>query len=493
MKKTQVLFLLIISLLEFGYAQTNNDFDYKYKVNISENNLRVVEVEANMTIQEPYLEMNPWGIPPEITRGWAEFIDIKSITNQEGKPINYIWNDSLKRWDLNAINNSKIKLNYIVRLEHDNYNWDNGGGIDGRPTIWNDDTMFWVTKALFIYCYGDSSPKKAKILFKIPNTWKISTPWTKLSEREFVAEDLDVLDNNLLVLGNQAEKSIEIDDMSILLVTPKNYSYRLDMLNNTMKEILPVYKNIFSELPVTKYLICVSENNIEDGEAYKNSFHQMFNNENLNQRKIVWANTFAHEMFHYWTGLISNKDFESNYWFSEGFTDYYSSLALIRSKTVSEEDYLKKLAFQFSRFHSSQVLMTKRINLLEAGKEKINNWHLIYGGGATMAFILDVEIRTRTNGEKSLDDFMKKLYFDFGKREKPFDLKDQINILNNLTNSDFNPIFMSFIQGTETVLPVIFSACEKAGIIMAQYQSEFYLTPNQNSEKISVYNSIINK
>ncbi|HMB99875.1 MAG TPA: hypothetical protein VKN14_02435, partial [Flavobacteriaceae bacterium] len=124
-------------------------------------------------------------------------------------------------------------------------------------------------------------------------------------------------------------------------------------------------------------------------------------------------------------------------------------------------------------------------------KDKINNWHLIYGGGATMAFILDVEIRSRTNGKKTLDDFMRKLYFDFGKNNKPFDINDQIQVLNHLTNSDFNPIFKKFIEGTETILPMIFSACEKADIIVAQYQSEFYLTPNQTSEKTSIFNSII--
>lgn len=32
---------------------------------------------------------------------------------------------------------------------------------------------------------------------------------------------------------------------------------------------------------------------------------------------------------------------------------------------------------------------------------------------------------------------------------------------------------------------------EKAGIIVAQFQSEFYLTPNQNSEKINMFNSLI--
>jgi predicted metalloprotease with PDZ domain len=492
MKKIQLFCLFLILANPYLYAQVNNSILTNYNLRISKNNLRLVDVEANMTIQEPYLEMNPWGIPPEIEKGWAKFVDIKSISDEADKLIEYTWNVALKRWDLKTSKNTQLKIKYQVRLEHDNYNWDAGGGIDGRPTVWNGDTLFWVTKALFVYCYGDDSPKKAKISFDVPKNWKISTAWTKVTDKEFIAENIDVLDNNLLVLGNQTEEIIKIDNMSILLVTPKNFEHQMDLLNATMKEILPVYKNVFSELPMTNYLICISENDVEDGEAYKNSFHQMFKDVNLKYRKIIWGNTFAHEMFHYWTGLIYNKDFEGNYWFSEGFTDYYSSLALIRSKIIPEQDYLKKLAFQFSRFHSSQKLMKEKLSLVKAGKDKINNWHLIYGGGATMAFILDVEIRSRTNGVKTLDDFMKKLYFDFGKKNKPFNINDQINILNNLTNSDFNPIFKKFIKGTDSILEMIFLTCEKAGIIVAQFQSEFYLTPKEGSDN-NIYNAIIKK
>ena len=493
MKTKYLLGLFLLLVIQCSYSQADDSILYNYRLKISKDNIRVVEVESEMTIQEPYLEMNRWGIPPEIEKGWAKFVDVKSILDDTGKPINYTWNDVLKRWDLKTSKNSKIKIKYHVRLEHDNYNWDAAGGIDGRPTVWNEDTLFWVTKALFIYCYGDDSPKKARISFDVPKNWKISTAWTKVADQEFVVENIDVLDNNLLVIGNQVEEIIKVDNMSIFLVTPKNFAHQMGLLNATMKEILPIYKSVFSELPKTNYLICASENEVEDGEAYNNSFHQMFKDKDLDYRKIVWANVFAHEMFHYWTGVIYNKDYEGNYWFSEGFTDYYSSLALIRSNIVSEQDYLKKLAFQFSRFHSSQRLMRNRVSLVKAGEEKINNWHLIYGGGATMAFILDVEIRSRTNGVKTLDDFMKELYFKFGKRHKPFNIKDQIDVLNNLTNSDFNPIFKKYIQGTDSILEMIFSTCEKAGIIVAQYQSEFYLTPKGDSENKNIYRTIIKK
>lgn len=490
MQKQYLLAICLLFAIFIAYSQSIDPKLSHYKLKFNEDSLRVVDIEATLYVREPFLKMNRWGIPPEIPGGWAEFVDIRSISYSNGQPIPFHWNDSSKAWDVPAAKNCVITVAYRVRLEHDNYNWDAGGGIDGRPTVWNNEVLFWVTKALFVYGQGTPAELKAEIVFELPKDWKISTPWMRTSDNGFLAESLDMLDNNLLVVGNQIEDRIQVDGMSILLVTPSSISHRMELLRNTMKAILPVYKQVFKELPGTNYLICVSKNEIEDGEAYANSFHQMFNDKNLKEREIVWANTFAHEMFHYWTGIIYNDNFEGNYWFSEGFTDYYSSLALIRSNTVSEQDYLKKLAFQFARFHSVRSLMREKVSLIQAGHHKIENWHLIYGGGATIAFVLDVEIRSITEGRKSLDDFMERLYVEFGKKGNPFTIEDQIRILNQLTNSDFGPIFKKYIQGTEPVLDLITIACEKAGLAMAQYQSEFYLTPKEESGD-SIYKELI--
>jgi len=103
---------------------------------------------------------------------------------------------------------------------------------------------------------------------------------------------------------------------------------------------------------------------------------------------------------------------------------------------------------------------------------------------------LDIEIRGITKGENSLDDFMKVLYTKYGKLGKPISLGIQIEELNHLTNADFKPFFDNYITGTEPALDVILSACEKAGLVVAQYQSEFYLKPIDSNEN-SIYKSLI--
>lgn len=80
-----ILFLFLIANSIASHSQISDSRLSKYRLKISEENLRLVEVNALLTLQESYLEMNPWGIPPEIPKGWAKFVDIMSIKDENGQ------------------------------------------------------------------------------------------------------------------------------------------------------------------------------------------------------------------------------------------------------------------------------------------------------------------------------------------------------------------------------------------------------------------------
>jgi len=485
------LFLLFFSAVCFA-SHDNYSPTLTYHLSFSSDDLRTVGVKASLKLEAPFLEMNRWGIPDDIKKGWAEFVEIKTITDLGGNPVAFRWDSEKNRWSLDARTGSEINLHYLVNLKHDNYDWDSAGGIDGRPTVFKNKTIFWVTKGLFIYPTGNSS-QRSEIDFEVPSNWSISTAWVKTSSRKFVAEDLDMLSSNLLMIGRHTEKVFKHDNMSITVAIAPGFEERLPLIAETLSNILPVYRTIFGELPTANYLICVSKNKIEDGEAYNNSFHQMFDDRDLEDRKIIWANTLAHEMFHYWNGVyfLFSDDYDGNYWFSEGFTEYYANLTLARAGIISQEDYLAKLAFQFSRLYNSQKFANgDRPNLVEAGRKKLLNWQFIYGGGASVAFILDVEIRNLTNGKRSLDDFMRVLFTKYGKAKKPMTLENQIQELNTLTSSDLRPFFDQYITGTHPYIDPILKAAQSSGLVVAQYQGEFYMKP-RSGQKSSIFRSMI--
>ncbi|GAB4236763.1 MAG: hypothetical protein Tsb0034_11590 [Ekhidna sp.] len=473
-----------------GIAQKNGSNRINFNFRVENENIGTMEATVKFELEEPFskLQMDPYGIPSEIKKGWAEFVQIESIVDKEGEPIDAVWNSSMLRWDLES-DQQQLTLEYKVNLNHDKYDWNSAGGKDARPGILDKNVIFWISKALLIFPSGIDSDTPVSISFDLPASWNVSTPWKLCESGDSYATNLSSARNNLIVIGHHIERALLLDSMQLkIAIVPglKNYEH---LLTESMQKILPVFKNVFGELPTTNYLICASTNFFEDGEAFESSFHQMFNPDGLEYRQIVWTNVFAHEMFHMWNGtnFLVGKNVNDTYWFSEGFTEYYANLALVRTGIISEADFLKKLAFQFGRYFTSSFLRESRSDFITAGQKKFKNWELIYGGGASLAFMLDVSIRQSTDGTKTLDDFMKLLYQRFGKTNLQYTNEDLIITLNDLTGDDYFPFFEKYVF--KSAFAPLIKYCNISGLNVAQYMGEFYLTI-KDSER-SIFKEII--
>ena len=138
----------------------------------------------------------------------------------------------------------------------------------------------------------------------------------------------------------------------------------------------------------------------------------------------------SHEYFHAWNvkrikpAAFSPYDLErENYttllWLFEGFTSYYDDLALARSGLVTREQYLETLGRSITSYlrapgrrrqsvaESSFDAWTKYYRQDENSPNAIVSY---YVKGSLVALCLDLLIRERTRGRRSLDDVMRALW-----------------------------------------------------------------------------------
>jgi predicted metalloprotease with PDZ domain len=111
-------------------------------------------------------------------------------------------------------------------------------------------------------------------------------------------------------------------------------------------------------------------------------------------------------------------------WIFEGFTSYYDDLMLVRAGVITAQDYLALLGRTISMVlrgpgrlrqsvsESSFDAWTKYYRQDENSPNSIVSY---YAKGALVALALDLEIRARTQGEKSLDDVMRLMWTRFGR------------------------------------------------------------------------------
>ena len=463
-----------------------------YHLIFDQKDFKRITVEATLTAADSSLKMIDWGYPSQLERGWAEFVRDLQVSHhgQALVPVPVAGGG----WKVAVADGSPLQLRYTVEISHDRYNWDEGGGNDSRPAIVGN-TLFCITKALFIYAGPDSLPATVKIT--APADWRFSTPWTPDPQQPgaWRCRDLYHLADNVVVIGQQSQRIIQDGNMQIILAIDPAMDQDFPMISDILARQLGAYRKIFGQTPAARYLIALRRDPQDDGEAFNDSFIQVFANADLPHHKIGWANTFGHELFHYWNGAgrIQGADWRATQWFTEGFTDYFSSLVLARNGIIPEEVWFKKLERYFARYW---VMYNKfpegRLSLAEAGKDKNRNWLLVYGGGATLAFLLDVQMRQRSGGEVGLDRVMRLMDERFGESQRGFTLEDFIAVVDEASGPGLESFIRTYVEGN-TQMPPVAEIARRIGLNVTQFADEFYITrhPQAGETETKLLNGLL--
>ncbi|HSU14604.1 PDZ domain-containing protein [Longimicrobium sp.] len=129
----------------------------------------------------------------------------------------------------------------------------------------------------------------------------------------------------------------------------------------------------------------------------------------------------AHEMFHSWNvkrlrpadmwPYVYDRAMPTVWlWVSEGITDYYAPLALVRGG-VAGEDYLwENLTEKMQQVDDSPPVALEDASLSTWNHPQDGTGYLYYPKGALAGFLLDVMIRDASDNRRSLDTVMRELY-----------------------------------------------------------------------------------
>ncbi|MGY0399797.1 MAG: M61 family metallopeptidase [Ostreibacterium sp.] len=307
-------------------------------------------------------------------------------------------------------------------------------------------------------------------------------------------------------------------------------NYDLNGINKNLKKICTAEMQLFEGTPLDKYLfLTYLEPKQYGGLEHKNSVAQMASpdmmmtkNGKITDKIIDFMGLCSHEYFHLWNiKRLQPKDFqpydlyhEQNtemLWIFEGFTSYYDELFLLRASVVDATTFLKRQAKNLTR-----VLTVPGRHLQSLAASSFDAWtklyqadahspnHIIsyYSKGATFALYLDLFIRKHSHNKASLDDVMRFLWKNFGKKGIGIIEDDVFEACGQLIPTDKHTllavIFVEGIHGTNdlpiaeilTDFDVIYTACvAKTHEKENTCDSGIRLTIKNNTAKIAFLNS----
>jgi predicted metalloprotease with PDZ domain len=189
---------------------------------------------------------------------------------------------------------------------------------------------------------------------------------------------------------------------------------------------------------------------------------------------------FAHEFFHTWSMKrlrakelgpwdYTRENYTTTLWVGEGFTNYYGARMVYRAGLWDRARYLARAAANIAELQATpgRLVMSAEEASLSAWffdrvplRQQANLRHSAisyYTKGEALAWLLDLEVRARTGGEKTLDDVMRLLWQRFWNgattsyylQGHGYGGGDVRQALNDVTQTDFGEFFHRYVERTE--------------------------------------------
>ena len=135
----------------------------------------------------------------------------------------------------------------------------------------------------------------------------------------------------------------------------------------------------------------------------------------------ILASITAHEIFHAWNvkrlrpvDMVPYRYDRSEptvwLWVSEGITDYYADLAVLRGGIITPEQFLNVTGDKIAKVADAPPTALEDASLSTWIHPIDGSEYLYYPKGSLAGFMLDIMIRDASDNRQSLDDVMRELY-----------------------------------------------------------------------------------
>ncbi len=203
-----------------------------------------------------------------------------------------------------------------------------------------------------------------------------------------------------------------------------------------LQRIVPAELNVFGEIPWETYTlmqIVDSTYNGYSGLEHANSHVNIVAPDFVGSE--FQPSLYAHEIFHAWNvkrlrpaDLVPYRydrpQPTSWLWMSEGITDYYADLALVRGGVVDAAEFYALTAGKIAEIASTVPFALEDASLNTWIHPTDGTGYSYYPKGSLAGLMLDITIRNETDNARSLDTVMRELYATTYKKGRGFTHED---------------------------------------------------------------------
>ena len=287
------------------------------------------------------------------------------------------------------------------------------------------DLAFFNGTNVFPYPVGRGFAWPAAVQIHAPADWRIATGLTAGSAaNSFTATNYHDLVDAPFVIGKFDFDSVRTGAVWVRLASFPAGGMRAEWRQRTLgwlSRLVPTEGAVFHDIPFSQYTVLQLADTIVNGGGLEHHDSQLDGVTMDGTDYPFLPFLYAHEMFHAWNvkrlrpaDMVPYRYDDAQptpwLWVSEGVTDYYGPLALVRSGIIGDSAFASQMAGDIAQVQSSVPVALGDASLSAWIGAVDGTAGIYYPKGATAGLLLDILIRDASNNAHSLDDVMRALY-----------------------------------------------------------------------------------
>ncbi|MEO7040268.1 MAG: PDZ domain-containing protein [Gemmatimonadaceae bacterium] len=354
---------------------------------------------------------------------WAKYVSAFSATS----------GDKTLAWDKADYQTWRVRPTgagtILVSFEYKNDSLDNSNS-------WSQPGFALLNGAnLFLYPAGRPFDFPSTVALRVPASWRVVTGMTGGAGNSFSAQNYHDLVDMPIVAGHFDLDSIRVGDGWLRFAS---YPASIESLPrraatlSDLSKIIGVESAVFGETPWKTYTVMqIADSTFSAivGLEHQNSHVDLTTPFVIGQP--VLTSVYAHEIFHAWNVKrlrpsdmwpyqYAHEQPTSWLWVSEGVTDYYADVALVRSGVTDSAAFFATTAGKIGEVAALPPFGLDDASLSAWIHPTDGTADAYYPKGSLAGLMLDILIRDASDNHRSLDDVMRGLYRDAYKAGKGF-------------------------------------------------------------------------
>ena len=478
--------ILIVFSGAVVYAQDGGVRDIRFTVSMTKPHTHLFEIEVRIrhdaiyAPREETLVMPVWQPGSYLIREFERQVQDFAAIDSMGRPL--AWEKINKNsWRVMSAGAREWRATYRVYANE----------LSVRTSELNSDHAFWNNTNLLMYLEGHLKyPTTLKV--NPPAAWKVATglPPVPGETNTFRAADFDVLYDSPVEVSDFKVLTFEVKGVPHRIVIDGEGNYDPERMRLDVQKIVATEVALMGgEIPYHDYTFILHlRSNTGGGLEHLNSTAlgyprfgfkisatpgatsaAPFATQQPERDYAGFLSLVAHEFFHLWNvkrirpDALGPFDYtKENYtkmlWVAEGITDYYADLAVCRAGLLTDKDFLagKAKAIQDLQETPGRLVQTAEeasfdawIKYYRQDENSLNSQISYYDKGGILGLLLDLEIREKSAGAKSLDDVMRYLYDEFFKKNRNYGPQDFQKACELMAGTSLDQFFSRYVRGRE--------------------------------------------